>query len=99
MRNVRKGSMKYLLSTNTKACRCEVGHTLRLRYNSTLPRRDAREAEGGALLRRYAGLNLHRGFESLSLRHSTPNVLRTSGVLVWSLLMNRSLPRGLFNAC
>ena len=31
-------------------------------------RRDDREAEGGALLRRYAGLNLHRGFESLSLR-------------------------------
>ena len=26
-------------------------------------------AEGGALLRRYTGLNLYRGFESLSLRH------------------------------
>src|SRR5690349_10326284 len=32
-------------------------------------RRDAREAEGGALLRRYMGLNPYRGFESLSLRH------------------------------
>jgi hypothetical protein len=32
-------------------------------------RRDARVAEGGALLRRYTGLNPYRGFESLSLRH------------------------------
>src|SRR5688500_14684693 len=31
-------------------------------------RRDARVAEGGALLRRYTGLNPYRGFESLSLR-------------------------------
>src|SRR2546421_10416999 len=31
-------------------------------------RRDARVAEGGALLRRYTGLNRYRGFESLSLR-------------------------------
>ena len=30
-------------------------------------------AEGGALLRRYTGLNPYRGFESLSLRH-TPSV-------------------------
>jgi hypothetical protein len=28
-------------------------------------------AEGGALLRRYTGLNPYRGFESLSLRHNT----------------------------
>ena len=27
-------------------------------------------AEGGALLRRYTGLNPYRGFESLSLRHT-----------------------------
>ncbi len=27
-------------------------------------------AEGGALLRRYGGINLHRGFESLLLRFS-----------------------------
>ncbi len=33
-------------------------------------RRDARVAEGGALLRRYTGLNPYRGFESLSLRQS-----------------------------
>src|SRR5258706_5599307 len=32
-------------------------------------RRDARVAEGGALLRRYMGLTPYRGFESLSLRH------------------------------
>ncbi len=38
-------------------------------YNFTSQRRDARVAEGGALLRRYRGLNLYRGFESLSLRH------------------------------
>src|SRR5438046_8451395 len=31
-------------------------------------RRDARVAEGGALLRRYTGLNPYREFESLSLR-------------------------------
>jgi hypothetical protein len=28
-------------------------------------------AEGGALLRRYGGTNLHRGFESLLLRFTT----------------------------
>src|SRR6187200_880447 len=49
-----------------RAC-CELRHTL-LRYNRNSLRRDARVAEGGALLRRYVGLNLHRGFESLSLR-------------------------------
>ena len=32
-------------------------------------------AEGGALLRRYTGLNRYRGFESLSLRHSFLAVL------------------------
>ena len=32
-------------------------------------RSDARVAEGGALLRRYTGLNPYREFESLSLRH------------------------------
>ena len=31
-------------------------------------RRGDRVAEGGALLRRYTGLNLYRGFESLPLR-------------------------------
>ena len=31
-------------------------------------RRSGRVAEGGALLRRYGGTNLHRGFESLLLR-------------------------------
>jgi len=29
-------------------------------------------AEGGALLRRYTGLNRYRGFESLSLRQTLP---------------------------
>ena len=32
-------------------------------------------AEGGALLRRYTGLNRYRGFESLSLRHFPMRVL------------------------
>src|SRR4051812_46658733 len=32
------------------------------------PRRSGRVAEGGALLRRYRGTNLYRGFESLLLR-------------------------------
>jgi hypothetical protein len=37
------------------------------------PRRSGRVAEGGALLRRYGGHFLHRGFESLLLRlHSRP---------------------------
>ena len=38
-------------------------------------RRDAREAEGAPLLREYGGKNLHRGFESLSLRQikTAPN--------------------------
>src|SRR5258706_3651483 len=35
-----------------------------------LRRRGARVAEGGALLRRYTGLNLYRGFESLPLRQN-----------------------------
>src|SRR5206468_2187174 len=35
---------------------------------SRKPRRSGRVAEGGALLRRYGGLILHRGFESLLLR-------------------------------
>ena len=34
-------------------------------------RSDARVAEGGALLRRYTGLNRYRGFESLSLRQNS----------------------------
>src|SRR5437764_12296529 len=34
------------------------------------PRRSGRVAEGGALLRRYGGECLHRGFESLLLRFS-----------------------------
>ncbi len=38
-------------------------------------------AEGGALLRRYSGLNRYRGFESLSLRHSALNNL-----LKWMLV-------------
>ncbi len=39
-------------------------------YSFAPLRRDDREAEGGALLRRYTGLNLYRGFESLSLRQN-----------------------------
>src|ERR671930_195611 len=35
-------------------------------------RRSGRVAEGGALLRRYGGTNLHRGFESLLLRLAFP---------------------------
>ena len=38
-------------------------------------RRGDRVAEGGALLRRYTGLNLYRGFESLPLRQ----IKRTPG--------------------
>ena len=36
-------------------------------------------AEGGALLRRYTGLNRYRGFESLSLRHTILAVLLIAG--------------------
>src|SRR5688572_27801683 len=39
-------------------------------------RRSGRVAEGGALLRRYGGECLHRGFESLLLRSRTPDRLR-----------------------
>ena len=38
-----------------------------VRYHAQ-PRRSGRVAEGGALLRRYVGEYLHRGFESLLLR-------------------------------
>ena len=31
--------------------------------------------EGGALLRRYTGLNPYRGFESLSLRHESGTIV------------------------
>ena len=45
---------------------------IRLEESSRLscadPRRSGRVAEGGALLRRYGGECLHRGFESLLLR-------------------------------
>src|SRR6185295_2758121 len=43
-------------------------------------RSDARVAEGGALLRRYTGLNRYRGFESLSLRQTArqPVFVRSS---------------------
>src|SRR6185295_6061778 len=41
-------------------------------------RSDAREAEGGALLRRYTGLNRYRGFESLSLRQSPLQSVRSA---------------------
>src|SRR5882762_5739438 len=37
------------------------------------PRRSGRVAEGGALLRRYGGECLHRGFESLLLRWTGPS--------------------------
>src|SRR3954463_5206820 len=39
------------------------------RYNGRA-RRSGRVAEGGALLRRYVGEYLHRGFESLLLRYA-----------------------------
>src|SRR5437899_5852496 len=39
------------------------------------PRRSGRVAEGGALLRRYGGINLHRGFESLLLRLASPRLV------------------------
>ncbi len=40
-------------------------------------------AEGGALLRRYTGLNPYRGFESLSLRQ----LLSCRGIVVEALLL------------
>ena len=40
------------------------------------PRRSGRVAEGGALLRRYGGKYLHRGFESLLLRRSARTLPR-----------------------
>ena len=45
--------------------------TARGELESPLLRSDARVAEGGALLRRYTGLNPYRGFESLSLRQAS----------------------------
>src|ERR671922_514075 len=52
------------------------------RLSCAHPRRSGRVAEGGALLRRYGGECLHRGFESLLLRFWTIVVsirLRLSG--------------------
>ena len=43
------------------------GRFFLLRYHAR-SRRSGRVAEGGALLRRYVGINLRRGFESLLLR-------------------------------
>jgi len=42
-------------------------------------RRSGRVAEGGALLRRYVGEYLHRGFESLLLRFRPEKSARASG--------------------
>ena len=53
-----------------------VGPPSGSRLESSLLRRDARVAEGGALLRRYTGLNPYRGFESLSLRQNSPKPLK-----------------------
>src|SRR4051812_2770898 len=49
------------------------------RYNG-LARRSGRVAEGGALLRRYVGYYLHRGFESLLLRYAPRNGAPRGGV-------------------
>ena len=46
--------------------------------SGAVQRRDAREAEGGALLRRYTRSNAYRGFESLSLRHEQARLARSS---------------------
>jgi hypothetical protein len=44
-------------------------------------RSDDRVAEGAPLLREYVGKNLHRGFESLSLRQDTPPLTRIEMLL------------------
>src|SRR5438034_320528 len=65
------------------------------------PRRSGRVAEGGALLRRYGGECLHRGFESLLLRLSrgnpmvppwAPSFLWVSGR--WLVALRRERGRG-----
>ena len=40
--------------------------------HNAIRRSDDRVAEGAPLLREYVGKNLHRGFESLSLRQDNP---------------------------
>jgi hypothetical protein len=47
-------------------------------------------AEGGALLRRYMGLNPYRGFESLSLRHPH-SMMRTLGRIALQLVASGPL--------
>jgi hypothetical protein len=66
-------------------------------------RSDDREAEGAPLLREYAGKNLHRGFESLSLRqeHETRRkagfafqTRRQAGFVFWYDQRRRPTPYG-----
>ena len=45
-------------------------------------------AEGGALLRRYTGLNPYRGFESLSLRHCLAVTARTR---LWAACLTKGM--------
>ena len=60
-------------------------------------RRGDREAEGGALLRRYTGLNPYRGFESLPLRqikmgpHRAHFYLATSGGFIRTLWFDQAI--------
>src|SRR3989441_8180749 len=61
-----------------------------------LLRRDARVAEGGALLRRYTGLTPYRGFESLSLRQYRRIPEQDPGCLArtrWLECSHRSIQR------
>src|SRR6266516_4310907 len=71
--------MKMIMASNTDASGSTVtrtelrsprraGHRQAPRLSCAHPRRSGRVAEGGALLRRYGGECLHRGFESLLLR-------------------------------
>src|SRR5574341_2033588 len=58
----------------------------------TILRSDARVAEGGALLRRYTGLNPYRGFESLSLRQHHMEVSMTRFICRILILSVLALP-------
>ena len=51
-------------------------------------------AEGGALLRRYGGTNLHRGFESLLLRFTLGGVAERSNAAVSKTVRGGFVPRG-----
>src|SRR5439155_7695270 len=66
------------LSRSCSTARAAAGRRVAPRLSCANPRRSGRVAEGGALLRRYGGECLHRGFESLLLRFAARRGVRVA---------------------